>query len=51
VLREAAAYDADSVYFGTQSASFFVLRDSDRWVEAVRHLRPILLVEVTAWSR
>jgi hypothetical protein len=50
VLREASAYDADSLYFGTQSGSFFALTDGDRWVEAVRHLPPILSVEVTAWS-
>jgi photosystem II stability/assembly factor-like uncharacterized protein len=48
VLREASAYDADSLYFGTQSGSFFALTDGDRWVEAVRHLPPILSVEVTA---
>jgi hypothetical protein len=50
VLREASAYDADSLYFGTQSGSFFALTDRDTWVEAVRHLPPILSVEVTAWS-
>jgi photosystem II stability/assembly factor-like uncharacterized protein len=51
VLREASAFDADAVYFGTQSGSFFVLADGDRWVEGVRHLPPILSVEVTGWSR
>ncbi|HUK72619.1 MAG TPA: exo-alpha-sialidase [Streptosporangiaceae bacterium] len=50
VLREASASDADSVYFGTQSGSFFALTDSGRWVEAARHLPPILSVEVTQWS-
>jgi photosystem II stability/assembly factor-like uncharacterized protein len=50
VLREASAYDADSLYFGTQSGSFFALTDGDRWVEAVRHLPPILSVEVATWS-
>jgi photosystem II stability/assembly factor-like uncharacterized protein len=50
VLREASAYDADSLYFGTQSGSFFALADGETWVEAVRHLPPILSVEVTAWS-
>lgn len=50
VLREASAFDADSLYFGTQSGSFFALTDGDRWVEAVRHLPPILSVEVAAWS-
>jgi photosystem II stability/assembly factor-like uncharacterized protein len=50
VLREASAYDPESLYFGTQSGSFFALTDGDRWVEALRHLPPILSVEVTAWS-
>jgi hypothetical protein len=51
VLREASASDAESLYFGTQSGSFFALTDGDRWVEAARHLPPILSVEVTEWSR
>ncbi len=51
VLREASASDADSLYFGTQSGSFFALADGDTWVEAARHLPPILSVEVTQWSR
>jgi photosystem II stability/assembly factor-like uncharacterized protein len=51
VLREASAYDANSVYFGTQSGSFFAMTEGDRWVEAVRHLPPILSVEVTQWPR
>jgi photosystem II stability/assembly factor-like uncharacterized protein len=46
VLRDASAYDAESVYFGTQSGSFFALTEGDRWVEAARHLPPILSVEV-----
>jgi photosystem II stability/assembly factor-like uncharacterized protein len=50
VLREASAYDAESLYFGTQSGSFFALTEGEEWVEAVRHLPPILSVEVTAWS-
>jgi photosystem II stability/assembly factor-like uncharacterized protein len=50
VFREASASDADSLYFGTQSGSFFTLTDSDVWVEAVRSLPPILSVEVTPWS-
>ncbi|HEX4187071.1 MAG TPA: hypothetical protein VHY83_04150 [Solirubrobacteraceae bacterium] len=50
VLREAAASDDESLYFGTQSGSLFVLDDGERWVEAVRHLPPILSVEVTTWS-
>jgi hypothetical protein len=32
VLREASAFDADSLYFGTQSGSFFALADGDTWV-------------------
>lgn len=51
VLREASAYDAESLYFGTHSGSFFALTDGDVWVEGVRHLPPILSVEVTDWSR
>jgi photosystem II stability/assembly factor-like uncharacterized protein len=51
VLREASASDAESLYFGTQSGSLFVLTDGDQWVEAARHLPPILSVEVTEWSR
>lgn len=50
VLREASASDADSVYFGTQSGSFFAFADG-AWIEAVRHLPPILSVEVTQWFR
>jgi photosystem II stability/assembly factor-like uncharacterized protein len=51
VLREASAFDTESLYFGTQSGSVFVLVDGTTWVEAVRHLPPILSVEVTPWSR
>jgi hypothetical protein len=51
VLREASASDAESLYFGTQSGSFFALTEGDIWVEAVRHLPPILSVEVTGWPR
>jgi hypothetical protein len=51
VLREGSAFDSESLYFGTQSGSFFALTDGDRWVEAVRQLPPILSVEVTTWSR
>jgi photosystem II stability/assembly factor-like uncharacterized protein len=49
VLREASASDEGSLYFGTQSGSFFALTNGDRWVEGVRHLPPILSVEVTSW--
>jgi hypothetical protein len=51
VLREASASDTGSLYFGTQSGSFFALADGEHWVEAMRHLPPILSVEVTEWSR
>ena len=51
VLREASASDAESLYFGTQSGSVFALTEGERWVEAARHLPPILSVEVAAWSR
>jgi hypothetical protein len=51
VLREASAFDAESLYFGTQSGSFFTRVNGDQWVEAVRHLPPIFSVEVAAWSR
>jgi BNR/Asp-box repeat len=50
VLREASAFDAGSLYFGTQGGSFFALADGDTWVEAARYLPPILSVEVTSWS-
>jgi photosystem II stability/assembly factor-like uncharacterized protein len=51
VLREASAFDTESLYFGTQSGSFFALTEGERWVEAVRHLPPILSVEVAEWPR
>jgi photosystem II stability/assembly factor-like uncharacterized protein len=51
VLREASAYDAESLYFGTQSGSFFALTEGDVWVEGVDHLPPILSVEVSEWPR
>jgi photosystem II stability/assembly factor-like uncharacterized protein len=50
VFREASAFDADGLYFGTQGGSFFALVDGERWVEAMRYLPPILSVEVTSWS-
>jgi photosystem II stability/assembly factor-like uncharacterized protein len=50
VLREASAFDAEAAYFGTQSGFVYALADGDRWVEAARHLPPILSVEVTEWS-
>jgi len=50
VLREASASDAESLYFGTQSGSFFDLPAGDRGVGGVGDLTPILSVEVTPWS-
>ena len=54
VLREAAAWDElepSGVYIGTQSGSIFVSADSGRrWIEAARHLPPVLSVEVAAWQ-
>jgi photosystem II stability/assembly factor-like uncharacterized protein len=48
VLREASASDDESLYFGTQSGSFFALTEGDVWIEAARHLPPVLSVEVVA---
>jgi photosystem II stability/assembly factor-like uncharacterized protein len=54
VLREAAASDAldpVGVYVGTQSGSVFVSPDEgESWIEAARHLPPVLSVEVAAWQ-
>ena len=50
VLREASSSDENSLYFGTQSGSFFSLVDGEAWVEGARHLPPILSVEVAPWS-
>ena len=49
MLREGMSFDSDSVYFGTQSGSVFVLADGGSWVEAASHLPPVLSVEA-AWS-
>jgi photosystem II stability/assembly factor-like uncharacterized protein len=51
VLREAAAADLRSLYFGTQGGSFFALTQGDAWVEGLRHLPPVLSVEVAPWSK
>src|SRR5260370_9029106 len=40
VLREASAFDADSLYFGPQSGSFFALANGT-WVHAPPHLPPL----------
>jgi photosystem II stability/assembly factor-like uncharacterized protein len=46
VLRDAMAYDASGVYFGTQSGSIFALdRASGTWTEAAKQLPPVLSVE------
>jgi photosystem II stability/assembly factor-like uncharacterized protein len=50
VLREASSFDADGVYFGTQSGSVFVTEDGgESWSEAARQLPPILSVEAADW--
>jgi len=50
VLHEAPVSDAESLSFGTQSGPFIALTAGDRWVEGLRHLPPILSVEVTQRS-
>jgi photosystem II stability/assembly factor-like uncharacterized protein len=50
VLRNASAFDRDSLYFGTDGGSFFSLAPGGHWIEAVQHLPPILSIEVTSWS-
>ena len=53
VLREAGSSDTldpVGVYVGTQSGSVFVSPDEgETWVEAARHLPPVLSVEVAEW--
>ena len=53
VLRESATtdeLDPVGVYVGTQSGSVFVSpSEGDEWVEAVRHLPPILSLEAAEW--
>jgi photosystem II stability/assembly factor-like uncharacterized protein len=44
VLREAMSFDADGVYFGTQSGSVYASDDGD-WRELATHLPPVLSVE------
>jgi photosystem II stability/assembly factor-like uncharacterized protein len=51
VLREASSFDEESLYFGTQSGSVFALSEGEIWIEAVRHLPPILSIEVAEWPR
>ncbi len=46
-VRGRAMFGGVGIYAGDL---FFALIDDDTWVEAVRHLPPILSVEVTAWS-
>jgi photosystem II stability/assembly factor-like uncharacterized protein len=54
ILREGGASDSldpVGVYVGTQSGSVFVSADEgESWVEAARHLPPVLSVEVAEWS-
>jgi photosystem II stability/assembly factor-like uncharacterized protein len=53
VLREDGAsdwLDPVGVYVGTQSGSIFVSPDEgETWIEAARHLPPVLSVEVAEW--
>jgi photosystem II stability/assembly factor-like uncharacterized protein len=54
ILREDGAsdwLDPVGVYVGTQSGSIFVSPDEgETWVEAARHLPPVLSVEVAEWQ-
>jgi photosystem II stability/assembly factor-like uncharacterized protein len=50
VLREGMSFDADGVYFGTQSGFVYARpRAGDGWIEAASHLPPILSVEAAPW--
>jgi photosystem II stability/assembly factor-like uncharacterized protein len=54
ILRENGASDAldpVGVYIGTQSGSVFASPDEgETWIEAARHLPPVLSVEVAEWQ-
>jgi photosystem II stability/assembly factor-like uncharacterized protein len=54
VMRENGAsdwLDPVGVYVGTQSGSVFVSPDEgESWIEAARHLPPVLSVEVAEWQ-
>lgn len=54
ILRESGASDGldpVGVYFGTQSGSVFASPDEgETWIEAARHLPPVLSVEVAEWQ-
>jgi photosystem II stability/assembly factor-like uncharacterized protein len=54
VLREGFAWDGrepNGLYFGTQGGSVFVSPDGgERWIEAARHLPPVLSVETAEVS-
>jgi photosystem II stability/assembly factor-like uncharacterized protein len=54
ILREDGAsdwLDPVGVYVGTQSGSVFVSPDEgETWIEAARHLPPVLSVEVAEWQ-
>ena len=54
ILREDGASDGldpVGVYVGTQSGSVFVSADEgETWIEAARHLPPVLSVEVAEWQ-
>ena len=49
VLREGMAWDEAGVYFGTQSGFVYARRHDGSWVEAARHLPPVLSVSVAEW--
>ena len=49
VLREAMDFDDVGVAFGTQSGFVYARRHDGPWVEAARHLPPVLSVSVGAW--
>jgi photosystem II stability/assembly factor-like uncharacterized protein len=49
VLREGMSFDAKGVYVGTQSGSVFVRPQGGGWIEAARHLPPVLSVEAGEW--
>jgi len=48
VLREASSWDADGIYFGTQSGSVYSLTNGN-WSEVAQQLPPVLSVEVAEW--
>ena len=44
------SFDADALYFGTQSGFVYARpRAGEGWIEAASHLPPVLSVEAAAW--